>query len=161
MCDISQLRGYPLDNRYVLVRQEVGKDGRFALVLGKVGKGNTFLDDLSEDPKTRSVARNVVTYIDRVIKGGTRWAIATRTLKHVDSGPSKNDTWELRAVSRSNDRVMTYIHDDERQTPVFLFYFVGHSSRGGKISKEDKKRGLELALIARKLMLAEEGRSDD
>lgn len=33
--------------------------------------------------------------------------------------------------------------------------------KGGKISKEDKKRGLELALIARKLMLAEEGRSDD
>ena len=67
MCDISQLRGYPLDNRSELVRQEVGKDGRSALVLGK----------------------------------------------------------------------------------------------GGKISKEDKKRGLELALIARKLMLAEEGRSDD
>lgn len=151
------IREYILNEGYELVRQElIASRDLSILVLGRDGEKGTFIDQLAKDHHRREEAAAITRIAVRLVERGTTWALDCRVLKQLNTQIKDPAIYELK-IMRTRYRVMTYLHDDQLQTPVLLFDFLGHRgmSRGG-IRKATLQKGIQLARIACRLMNEEE-----
>ncbi len=147
-----------MNGGYELVKQElIASQDLSILVLGRIGTKETFIDELAHDYRKREEAAAITRAAVRLAERGTKWALECQILKRLKVSNKGLAVYELK-VRRKRYRVMTYLHDDARQTPVLLFSFMGHAGlSGGGIRKETLQKGMNLAYEARALMNKEEG----
>lgn len=123
------------------------EEGFRAHAIAKEGEP-CFLEDLASNGKTRRRATMILRMALKVARNGTEWAICAEKLKSVTPTVS---VFELRADGKVL-RVMTYVHDDEERTPVYLFDFDGHQGKTGKIKASVLEKAKRLAIAARECM---------
>lgn len=152
-CVINQFaywKGRPMD--HALVRQNL-ENGLHILSLSHNGK--SVIADLArkkEFQKAKAVEKAAIRIADR----GTRWGLESETLVRLNGLDASLVVCELK-IKTTTVRVMTYLHDDEAQTPVLLFYFEAHQIQAhGGIPDDTMRKARRLAGIARDLMRDEE-----
>lgn len=136
-----------MDTNYEIRKVKATKD-TLVNVLAKEGEKD-FLSKLHSSGKTKYRARVIAGMMEKVARFSTDWAIQAKKLKQLTSDVS---VFELRADGKVI-RVMTYLHDDEQRTPIYLFDFDGHQGKGGHIKKSDLARAKKLASLARGCMM--------
>lgn len=132
---------------YEIVSSEVD-DGICALMLAPCG-ADTFMEKMAATPKMQERAALIARTMRRVSENGVDWAFESKTFKSLEPELS---LCELR-VKGKIIRVMTYIHDN--QVPIYLFDFDGHQGKRSNIPANIKRKGKELAKIARECMAKE------
>ena len=137
---------------HALVRQNL-ENGLHILSLSHNGK--SVIADLTrkkEFQKAKAVEKAAIRIADR----GTRWGLESETLVRLNGLDASLVVCELK-IRTTTVRVMTYLHDDEPQTPVLLFYFEAHQIQAhGGIPDDTMRKARRLAGIARDLMRDEE-----
>lgn len=137
---------------YALARQNLG-NGLYVLSLSHNGK--SVIADLArkkEFQKAKAIEKAAIRIADR----GTLWGLESETLVRLNGIDASLVVCELK-IKTTTVRVMTYLHDDEAQTPVLLFYFEAHQIQAhGGIPDDTMQKAKRLAGIARDLMRNEE-----